>query len=195
MNGLVGLAIRGPRKWAARLGAGLNALVSQSRAQADIQPAINTGDVGATVGRGGGQRASIGYRVVSRSRNGGGTEGFGLTIALRYNAVNLGTCVSTNRKSRVLRVPATTFIITHSPSRSNRRDGLGFSEERSGQAMEQVRLQASAAGSIENDRRRHLLSTRHPEMPLGRALIQLTAGTEDQYRRENRRLVCFAVAL
>ncbi len=28
------------------------------------------------------------------------------------------------------RVPATTFIITHSPSRSNRRDGLSFSGER-----------------------------------------------------------------
>jgi hypothetical protein len=33
-----------------------------------------------------------------------------------------------------LRVPAPTFVITHSPSRSNRRDGFGFSEERSGGA-------------------------------------------------------------
>ncbi len=31
---------------------------------------------------------------------------------------------------RWLRVPATTFIITHSPSRSNRRDRFSFSEER-----------------------------------------------------------------
>ena len=29
-------------------------------------------------------------------------------------------------------IPATTFVITHSPSRSNHRDGFGFSEERSG---------------------------------------------------------------
>ena len=50
-------------------------------------------------------------------------------------------------------VPATTFVITHSPSRSNRRDGFGFSEERSGRATEQVRLRASVTGSIENDRR------------------------------------------
>jgi hypothetical protein len=52
-----------------------------------------------------------------------------------------------------------------------RRDGFGFSE-RSGRATEQVRLQLSASGSIENDRR-HLFSTRHPEMPLGRTLVQL----------------------
>jgi hypothetical protein len=37
--------------------------------------------------------------------------------------------LSTNRKNRVLRVPATTFIITHSPSRSNHGDGFGFPEE------------------------------------------------------------------
>jgi hypothetical protein len=37
-------------------------------------------------------------------------------------------------------IPATTFVITHSPSRSNRRDGFGLSEERSGRATEQVRL-------------------------------------------------------
>ena len=32
-------------------------------------------------------------------------------------------------RSQWLRVPATTFIITHSPSRSNRRDGFSFSGE------------------------------------------------------------------
>jgi hypothetical protein len=34
-------------------------------------------------------------------------EGFGLTIAPRCYAANLGICLSTNRKNRVLRVPAT----------------------------------------------------------------------------------------
>ena len=33
--------------------------------------------------------------------------------------------------ARTNQFPATTFVITHSPSRSNRRDGFGFSEERS----------------------------------------------------------------
>jgi hypothetical protein len=81
---------------------------------------------------------------------------------------------------RWLPVRATTFVITRSLSRSNRRDGFGFSEERSGCATEQVRLQPSASGSIENDRR-HLFSTRHPEMPLGRTLTQL----KDLGRKKN----------
>src|SRR5713226_3137513 len=54
-------------------------------------------------------------------------------------------------------IPATTFVITHSPSRSNHRDGFGFSEERSGRATELVRLRASVTGSIENDRQAFVL--------------------------------------
>jgi hypothetical protein len=49
-------------------------------------------------------------------------------------------------RHRWLRVPATTFVITHLLSRSNRRDGFGFSEERSGRATEQVQPQPSASG-------------------------------------------------
>jgi hypothetical protein len=37
-------------------------------------------------------------------------------------------------------IPATTFVITHSPSRSNHPDGFGFSEERSSRVTEQIRL-------------------------------------------------------
>jgi hypothetical protein len=37
---------------------------------------------------------------------------------------------SANRKNRMLRVPATTFVITRSPPQSKRRDGFDFSEER-----------------------------------------------------------------
>src|SRR5260370_31128350 len=72
-------------------------------------------------------------------------------------AAKRGIARSTNRKNRVLHVPATTFVITHSPSRSNHRDGFGFSEERSGRATEQVRLRASVTGSIENDRQAFVL--------------------------------------
>jgi hypothetical protein len=53
---------------------------------------------------------------------------------------------------RWLRLPATIFVITHSPSRSNRWDGFAFSEERCGRATEQVRLRAGVTWSSENDR-------------------------------------------
>src|SRR5438445_5543298 len=51
---------------------------------------------------------------------------FGGITALRGQP---GTDLSANRRNRSLRLPATTFVITYSPSRSNRRDGFGFSEE------------------------------------------------------------------
>src|SRR5438046_10266835 len=45
-------------------------------------------------------------------------------------------------------IPATTFVITPSPSRSNRRDGFNLSEERSGPAMEYVWLQPRMTESM-----------------------------------------------
>ena len=70
---------------------------------------------------------------------------------------------------RWLRVPATAFVITHSPSRSNRRDRFSFSGERRGRATEQVRLRAALPGSSRVMGGR-LLSTEHPEKLLSRAL-------------------------
>jgi hypothetical protein len=58
-----------------------------------------------------------------------GVERFELRPSPKHYATNLGMGLSTNRKNRVLRAPATTFVITHSPSRSNDRDGLRFSGE------------------------------------------------------------------
>jgi hypothetical protein len=55
-----------------------------------------------------------------------GVERFELRPSPKHYATNLGMGLSTNRKNRVLRAPATTFVITHSPSRSNDRDGLRF---------------------------------------------------------------------
>src|SRR5712664_3552158 len=79
---------------------------------------------------------------------------------------------------------ATTFVITHSPSRSNRRDGFGFSEERRGRATEQVRLRASVTGSIENDRRAFAVDRAFRDAT--RALIQLKSG--DGRSRSTRKL-------
>jgi hypothetical protein len=81
-------------------------------------------------------------------------------------------------------IPATTFVITHSPSRSNRRDGFGFSEERRGRATEQVRLRASVTGSIENDRRAFAVDRAFRDAT--RALIQLKSG--DGRSRSTRKL-------
>src|SRR6266852_323608 len=53
---------------------------------------------------------------------------------------------------RWLHVPATTFIITRSPSRSNRRDGGGLPGN-ARRAKEPIQLLASVTWSIENDRR------------------------------------------
>jgi hypothetical protein len=66
-------------------------------------------------------------------------------------------------------IPATTFVITHSPSRSNRRDRFSFSGERRGRATEQVRLPAALPGSSRVKGGR-LFSTEHPEKLLSRAL-------------------------
>jgi hypothetical protein len=63
----------------------------------------------------------------------------------------------------VLRVPATTFVIAHSPSRSNGRDVFDFTEERSGRATEWARLRESVTGSIENDRRAFALDNAFSE--------------------------------
>jgi hypothetical protein len=47
---------------------------------------------------------------------------------------------STHRKSQVLRVPATTFVITHSPSRFNRRDSVCVSREYWLEGLETIAL-------------------------------------------------------
>ncbi len=59
---------------------------------------------------------------------------------------------------RWLRVPATTFIITHSPSRSNRRDGFSFSEERKGPGDGPGPVTGGVTGSIESDGRTSALA-------------------------------------
>ena len=63
-------------------------------------------------------------RLVHRRLRHAGLEG-GQGLARRFGAMReLKLCqASINRKNWVLRVPATTFVITHSPSRFNRRDG------------------------------------------------------------------------
>jgi hypothetical protein len=99
-------------------------------------------------------------------------------LALDY-AASFGIGLSNNRKNRVLRVPATTFVITHSPSRSNHRDGFGFSEERSGRATEQVRLRASVTGSIENDRQAFVLDKASRDATRARSFSSQRAGTAD----------------
>src|SRR6266403_1009557 len=66
---------------------------------------------------------------------------------------------------RWLRVPATTFVITHSPSRSNHRDGSSFSEE-SGTGR---RTRGPAACSVTRTGGCPL-STERPEKLLSRAL-------------------------
>src|SRR5712671_700613 len=66
-------------------------------------------------------------------------------------------------------IPATTFVIIHSPYRSNRRDGSSFSEEQSGWATAQVRLRASVTGPPRMTGG-HPLSREHPETPVARAL-------------------------
>jgi len=65
---------------------------------------------------------------------------------------------------RWLHVPATTFVITHSPSRSNRRDGFGFSRERRGRRSrsghaQRYQVHPEMTGGC-------LLSTEHLEKPL-----------------------------
>jgi hypothetical protein len=57
------------------------------------------------------------------------------------------------RRDRVLRVPATTFIITRLPSRSNHRDGFGFLKNAAAGRRSRFGWGRSVAGSIENDRR------------------------------------------
>ncbi len=90
----------------------------------------------------------------------------------------LQTATISECRYRWLRVPATTFVIVHSPSRSNHRDGFGFSEERGGPATEHVWLRPRMTESIENDMR-HLLSTKHPATPLTRTHLAKRAGTAD----------------
>jgi hypothetical protein len=70
---------------------------------------------------------------------------------------------------RWLRLPATTFVITHSPSRSNRQDGFSFFWGIRDRATVQVRLRAASPGSSRVKGGR-LLSTEHPEKLLSRAL-------------------------
>src|SRR5882762_6530374 len=66
-------------------------------------------------------------------------------------------------------VPATTFVITHSPSRSNRQDGFSFFWGIRDRATAQVRLRAASPGSSRVKGGR-LLSTEHTEKLLSRAL-------------------------
>jgi hypothetical protein len=54
---------------------------------------------------------------------------------------------------RWLRLPATTFVITHSPSRSNRWGGGVALPWNARRATEPIRLLASVTSSIENNRR------------------------------------------
>src|SRR5216683_6567455 len=127
------------------------------------------------------------YRAISQIRRDVGRVGFRTRVPSHGKpcyAASWGIACSTNRKNRVLRIPATTFVITHSPSRSNRRDGFGFSEERRGRATEQVRLRASVTGSIENDRRAFAVDRAFRDAT--RALIQLKSG--DGRSRSTRKL-------
>jgi len=56
------------------------------------------------------------------------------TVHRPFQTVTISEC-----RYRWLRLPATTFVIAHSPSRSNRRDGSVFSGER-GAKRQMVRL-------------------------------------------------------
>jgi hypothetical protein len=105
----------------------------------------------------------------------------------------LQTATTSEYRHRLLRAPATTFVITRSPSRSNRRDSFGFSEERSGRAMEQVRLRASVTGSIENDRRAFALDKAFGDAT--RALIQLKSGDGRLISKRKSPLRIFAINL
>src|SRR5713226_2964362 len=98
-----------------------------------------------------------------------------------HYAANLGIARSTNRKNRVLRVPATTFVITHSPSRSNRRDGFSFSGE-SGTGR------PSRSGCVQRYLvHPRLLSAEHLQKLLSHAL-SAKEWAADLCRRENCRL-------
>jgi hypothetical protein len=72
-------------------------------------------------------------------------------------------------------IPATTFVITHSPSRSDRRDGFGFSEERSGRATEQVRCWQVCPGPSRMTGG-HLLSTKHLDLETPLAAVAAALG-------------------
>ena len=72
----------------------------------------------------------------------------GLPLLSGY-AASFGISRSTDRKNRVLRAPATTFIITRSPSRSNGWDGLRFFlGTRSGRLVERAGADHRACSAL-----------------------------------------------
>jgi len=93
-----------------------------------------------------------------------------------------------------LRVPATTFVIAHSPSRFNHRDGRGSSVECTASDGADPAA-VSKCDELHREWRASIWSRQSIKRRHFRALFQLESRKADQYRRENRRLVSFAIKL
>jgi hypothetical protein len=120
-----------------------------------------------------------GGRIALRRRK-GGTRGIRTRLTSSDYAASFGMALSTNRKNRVLRapatndtgdsefsgpplpfrkdrvlrVPATTFIITHSPSRSKQRDGSQDFLGKAELATSLARLHSDLPSALAPQRRR-----------------------------------------
>ena len=111
-----------------------------------------------------------------------------------HYAASFGIGRSTDRKNRVLRVPATTFVITQSRSRSKRRDGFNFYAKRRGRATEQVRLRAALPGPPRMAGG-HVWSRQSIQRSHSLALCQPNSGNCGLISRENRHLIFFTTNL